>query len=266
MLVKSILRLCRSSGGCGAEPLAVRAGEGGITPETGPEAAFRGRQALVDEITGVDQPPVAEIIVDGLAHFLTEQAHHMEFADIKLLGQGIDGQIFRQMGIDVAQDVQNTAVFTGLRLGQFCFRIVDIPTHLGKNLQEQAGTENLVAVTLSCQFLFQADAEGIIKLPPLLAGAQNVTGSTGENIFQIAIGEAAFPEKFRTDIQDDALIRYTRLKFRPVDDMAAHQNHIARLQGIPLAVYHIAAASGPEEQELAEIVIMIVHFGALGVI
>ena len=214
----------------------------------------------------MDQPSVAEIIVDGLAYFLAEQAHHVVFADVELFGQGIDGQIFRQMGIDVAQDVQNAAVFTGLGFGKFCFRAVNIPTHLRKNLEEQAGTEDLVAITLSCQFLFQADAESIIKLPPLLAGAQNMTGSTGENIFQIAIGEAAFLEKFRTDIKDNTLIRYTRLKFRPVDDMAAHQNHVTGLQGVALAVYHIAAASGPEEQELAEIVIMIVHFGALGVI
>ena len=103
-------------------------------------------------------------------------------------------------------------------------------------------------------------------MPPPLAGAQNVTGSTGENLLQIAIGEAVFLEKFRTDIKDDALIRHTGFKFRPVDGVAAHQNHITGLQGVSLTVYHIAAASGTEQQELAEIVIVIIYLGSLGII
>ena len=82
---KGIFHLRRSSGGGGAEALAVRAGKRGITPETGPETAFRGGKALVDEIPGMDQPAVAEIIVDGLTHFLAEKPHHVEFADVKLL-------------------------------------------------------------------------------------------------------------------------------------------------------------------------------------
>ena len=77
--------MSRSSCGCGAEPLAISTGERRVTPETGPETALRGGKALIDEITGVDQPPVAEIVVDGLAYLLPEQAHHVEFADIKLL-------------------------------------------------------------------------------------------------------------------------------------------------------------------------------------
>ena len=101
---------------------------------------------------------------------------------------------------------------------------------------------------------------------PFLAGAQNVTGCAGERRLQIAIGKAVFLEKFRTDIKDDPLIRYTRFKFRPVDDMAAYQHHIAGLQGVSLTVDHIATASGPEQQKFAEIVIMIVYFGALSII
>ena len=41
-LLKCIFHLCRPSGGGGAEAFAVGTGEGGVTPETGPEAAFRG--------------------------------------------------------------------------------------------------------------------------------------------------------------------------------------------------------------------------------
>ena len=98
------------------------------------------------------------------------------------------------------------------------------------------------------------------------AGAENVTTGTGEDLLQITIRKTVGLEKIRTDIQDHPFVGYSRLKFRPVDGVAAHQHHVPWLQGVPLAVYHISAPSGPEEQQLAEFVIVVVHLGALGVI
>ena len=171
MLFKSIFHLGRSAGGGGTETLAVGPGEGGITPKTGPETAFRGGEALVDQFPGVDQPPVAKIIVDGLAHFLAEKPHHVEFTDVELLRNGVDGQIFRQMGVNIPQNVQNPAVFAGLGLGKFRLGIFQVPAHFRQNLQQQTGTEDLSGIAAAGQFLFQTGAKGVkMPLPMLTAG------------------------------------------------------------------------------------------------
>ena len=105
-----------------------------------------------------------------------------------------------------------------------------------------------------------------ILLLPVLAGTEDVAARTGKNFLQLAIAVAVSLEKFRADINDDALVGNAGPKFRTVDAVGAHQNYVAGLQGVPLTADHVAAATGPEEQKLAEIVIMIVHFGALGII
>ena len=115
-------------------------------------------------------------------------------------------------------------------------------------------------------FLLQTAAEGGVMLLPVLAGAEDVAAHTGKDFLQLATGIAVPLKKFRADVDDDALIGYTWLKFRTVDAVGTHQHHVARLQDIPLAVDHIAAPAGPEQQKFAEIVIMIVHFCALGII
>ena len=64
------------------------------------------------------------------------------------------------MGVNISQNVQNPAVFAGLGFGKFRFRVMKIPPHLSQNLQEQAGAEDLMAITLSDQFFFKTGAEG----------------------------------------------------------------------------------------------------------
>ena len=111
-------------GGC-AEMLGVGPGEGGIAAETRLETAFRCGHALPNQILGMNQTAFLQISVDGLTGFLSEQAHHVEFADVKLFRQGIHTDIFRQVGIHVAQDVQNTAVGGGEGLCKGGFRVSD---------------------------------------------------------------------------------------------------------------------------------------------
>lgn len=91
--------------GGGAKMFGVCPCKRGIAAEARSEAAFCCGYALPDQIFGMDQTTFLEISVDGSPSFLSEQTHHMVFADVKLICQCIDIDIFCQVSIDIAQDI-----------------------------------------------------------------------------------------------------------------------------------------------------------------
>ena len=133
------------SGGGGAESLGIGPGEGRIASEAGPEAAVGCAHAAADHIPGHQQPSVRQIIVDGLACFSAEQAHHVVFADIKLSGQVVDGQILGQMTVDIAQNILDPAVFRRNGIGERAGRVL-LPADFHQKVQQQAVAQNLLSV------------------------------------------------------------------------------------------------------------------------
>ena len=92
------------SGGGSAQVFCAGTGEGGIAAKAGSETAFGGGSPLSDQISGVEQAAFLQISMDGLACFLPEQAHHVKFADEKLLRQFVDVEIVTQMAVDVTDN------------------------------------------------------------------------------------------------------------------------------------------------------------------
>ena len=90
--------------------LGIGSGKRRIAAEAGLKTTIRSRDPLTDEITGMKQTAFLQIIMNGTACFLFEQAHHVEFTDKEFLCQKIDGKILCQVGIDLAQNIQNPAV------------------------------------------------------------------------------------------------------------------------------------------------------------
>ena len=127
-----------SACGGGAEAFGVGSGEGGIAAEAGAEAAFRGAEAPGDEIPGMEQAAVGQIAVDGLARFLAEQAHHVVLADEKFLGKAVNGDVLRQMGVDVPEHFHHPGILGTVRTGAQGGPAVETAADPGQKLEQKA--------------------------------------------------------------------------------------------------------------------------------
>ena len=67
---------------------------------------------------------------------------------------------------------------------------------------------------------------------------------------------------FRGNVENDPLIGTVRIQFRPVDAVGIQQHDISGLKPIPLTVHVIAAAAGNQQQDLAELVVVVFHLGS----
>ena len=104
----------------------------------------------------MEQAAFLQVIMNGTACFLFEQAHHMEFTDEKFLSKNIDGQVFCQVGIDIAQDFQNTVVCRRDRGRKSGFGILHTTGDFDEQSQKQTIADNDPAIFVFCQFLFQS--------------------------------------------------------------------------------------------------------------
>ena len=76
---------------------------------------------------------------------------------------------------------------------------------------------------------------------------------------KVAISRYKALQKHRINVNNDPLINTVFLQFRTVRAAAANEQHISRLQQIPLAFHHIAAAAGNQQQKFTKLMIMILY-------
>ncbi len=60
--------------------------------------------------TGKEQALAYDVVVDGVAGFFFEFAHHVVLAEIVFPGKGFDGEVFGQIVVDVAEKLFNLGV------------------------------------------------------------------------------------------------------------------------------------------------------------
>lgn len=97
--------------GRGAEKLPVCSGKRSVALKTALKAGVRGWNALRDKFSGKQQSAFREIGVDGCSRFFTEAAHHMVAAEIKPVDQIVNTEILCQMGVQIADNLQNPLIF-----------------------------------------------------------------------------------------------------------------------------------------------------------
>ena len=79
--------------------------EAGVVPETESGGHLVERHSGEDAVLAGVQPLFYQILMDGHAHVVLEYMGNVIFAHIKFPGQGVQTQIFLQVGIDVLTDV-----------------------------------------------------------------------------------------------------------------------------------------------------------------
>ena len=115
------------------------------------------------------------------------------------------------------------------------------PAHFGAE-----NSQALVGVQMASAYM------GNILMPPLFGVIAN----------QIAVHGGLTLQILRRNIQDDPLIRTVGIQFRPVDAVGIQQHDVSGLQQIPLSVHIIAAAALQEQQDFAELMVMVFHLGS----
>ena len=192
--------------------------------------------------------------MDGASRLPAEQAHHVVFAQVKPLRQALDADILRQMPVQVADDARHPLVARGLWAGPGDVSPAQAPSDAHQQSQHRPGAEDRLAVVLLPQLPLQSRRLGEEPLPLRLPGPQHM--GHPEALRQIAVRPAGPLQKLRGDVEDDPLIGRSRLEFRPMDRVAAHQDDVAALDGIAAAVHHVAAGPGHQQQNLVKFVIM----------
>ena len=252
-----------AAGGGGAEMFGEGAGERGIAAEAAAVAGLRGPHTCVHVGSGQHQPLLGDVKVNGGARLLAEQAHHVVFADVKGLGQVGDVDVFRQIGIDVAQDLLDPAVFRHDRAGAGGFCPAHIPPNLHQQAQKTRTAEDLPAKGVAVHVPLQGCGHLEDDFALLVFQTKHMASLAGKNGGQIAV-RRGFPLKIlRGNVNDDPLVGGVAVQFRAVDAAAADEDDVSRLQQITLTVHAVAAAAGDKQQKLAKLVIMIIHPCAL---
>ena len=94
----------------GAKLFFIGAGEGGVVGEAAGLCGFDYGGSLGDLGTGKEQALAYDVVVDGVAGFFFEFAHHVVLAEIVFPGKGFDGEVFGQIVVDVAEKLFNLGV------------------------------------------------------------------------------------------------------------------------------------------------------------
>ena len=103
--------------GGGAELFFIGAGEGGVVGEAAELGGFQDWGSLGDLGAGKEKAFAGDVVVDGVAGFFLELAHHVVLAEIVFPGEVFDGKVFGQVVVDVVEKLFNlgvTAVGAGI--------------------------------------------------------------------------------------------------------------------------------------------------------
>lgn len=136
-----------------AEKSGIGSGERGVAAKAGPITGLSGRKSLLDQRLCQKQPLFCEIGVDGRACFLSKGPHEMKFADIKCIGQRIDGKLLLQMGVQVGHHGANEGRLRALRRSPCGSMLLLITVKLHQKLQEKSGSCDIAAGSTVCQFM-----------------------------------------------------------------------------------------------------------------
>ena len=105
--------------------------------------------------TGKEQALAYDVVVDGVAGFFFEFAHHVVLAEIVFPGKGFDGEVFGQIVVDVAEKLFNLGV-AAVGAG-----VVDVlllqenAVYINHELSEKGGAKEFTAKFLVFQGSFQ---------------------------------------------------------------------------------------------------------------
>ena len=191
--------------------------------------------------------------VDGGAGLRFKQSHEMVGAQIDALGQGLHGERFREMLVDVAQGLLHLGVAAGLEaLGRGLVQAV----YPDEQLDDQRLAHGLGAEAgVRGGFLICFDG-GLQFRKLLLRGGEQIAAvpvRLVEAVHQSRAGEGPL-EIPPVEIEDDALIRAAAVDDGLMDGVVAHQQHRPGRQVIALLLHQIVDAAFEQDDQLVKFV------------
>ena len=215
------------------------------------------RNILQEQGTGFEQALAVDVLVDAVAGSVLEAAHEVVAAEVADGGQLVDGQVFRQVVVDVLDDRLNLIVIDDE------VQRVNFPVDQGAVEQDHEFDEQHFDVKVVGEALLVGHLLEFFHMEKQIlafagrkvhdAGVTRRRHEAGRKV--IAVTGVAV-EEFRRYIDDDAFVGNPRGRQGPMDLTGPDKDDVMGLERIGLPLNAIVGFAIEEKDDFMEFVVM----------